>query len=90
MTIYVVFPDEDEYEARMIQANLDPEIDYHSTDTLTLSVIGEWRKFAGYDEDESATFETIPGWHVIALGELPYGWKQFVSDDTPPRVFAGT
>ena len=88
-TIYLIFPDKAEFEERMTDAGLDPEVEYHQTDTMTLSVIGELRTFTGYDDDESPTFETHPGWHAVALGELPYGWKQFVSDDTPPRVFAG-
>ena len=89
-TIYLVFKDQEEFIDRMTTADLDPEVDYHDTGTMTLSVIGEMRTFTGYDEDENPTFDTVPGWHAVALGELPYGWKQFVSDDTPPRVFAGT
>ena len=88
-TIYLIFPDKAEFEERMTAADLDPEVENHETGTMTLSVIGELRTFAGYDEDENPTFETTPGWHAVALGELPYGWKQFISDDTPPRVFAG-
>ena len=88
-TIYIIFPDKAEFEARMTDAGLDQEVDYHQTDALELSVIGELRTFTGYDADENATFETHPGWHAIALGDLHYGWKQFISDDTPPRVFAG-
>ena len=88
-TIYLIFPDKAEFIDRMVAAELDPEVEYHQTDTMTLSVIGELRTFTGYDEDENPQFETHPGWHAIALGELPYGWNQFVSTDTPPRVFAG-
>lgn len=89
-TIYLIFPDKTEFEERMAAEDLDAEADYHETGAMTLSVIGELRTFTGYDADENPTFDTTPGWHAVALGELPYGWKQFVSTDTPPRVFAGT
>ena len=89
MTIYLIFPDQAEFESRMEAAGFDPTLDYHQTGTMALSVIGELRTFIGYDEDENPTFETAKGWHAVALGELPFGWKQFISDDTPPRVFAG-
>ena len=88
-TTYLIFPDKAEFIDRMTDADMDPEVDYHQTDAMTLSVIGELRTFTGYDEDENPTFETTQGWHAVALGDLPYGWKQFISDDTPPRVFAG-
>ena len=94
MTHFIRFPDEATGTAALETAGLLTEDGAPSTASHThaldmVGVItrgGEWDTETG---EQLVAPETLPGWHVNYIGELPEGWEEFVVEPAAPvRVFA--
>ena len=93
MTHYIRFPDEATGAAALETAGLltedgAPITASHSHALDVVGVItrgGEWDPETG---EQLVAPETLPGWHVNYIGELPEGWKEYVvMPQDPVRVF---
>ena len=94
MTHYIRFPDEATGTAALEIAALLTEdgTPITASHTHALDVVGsitrgnEWDAETG---EQMVAPETLRGWHVNLVGELPEGWEEFVVEPAAPvRVWA--
>jgi len=94
MTHYIRFPDEATGLAALETADLLTEDGEYITASHNhaLDVIGiitrggEWDPETG---EQLVAPETLPGWHVNYIGDLPDGWTDYVVEPAAPvRVWA--
>ena len=93
MTHYIRFPDEATGTAALDAAGLliEDGTPITASHTHALDVVGvitrggEWDPETG---EQLVTPETLPGWHINYIGELPEGWEEYVvMPQDPVRVF---
>ena len=99
MTYFLRFPDESTWTAAATEAGYFSEPDEDGNTTLAaythdraIDVVGIITRGGEYDPETGTVItppETLDGWHVNFIGELPDGWDEFMVEPANPyRVFA--
>jgi len=93
MTHYIRFPDAVTGMKALDDAGLLDEdgAPVTASHTHALDVVGVITRGGEWDEDGTVITppETLPGWHVNYVGELPEGWEEYaVYPQNPVRVWA--